>query len=290
MTDTPNTDDAVPSSADMTDEQLAAAFPGQDVASLRASLEKAEGKGVAADDNADANEGDDTVEYPEYIPEKYRNGSVEEAHAAMAKGYAELEGKMGSSNEDADADDGDGDDDGADDDGGDSDSNEGGMELAELEAEYLENDGKLSEDTYEAMAKRGMGREEVDSYIAGQKALATQLISRVHDLVGGEDSYTQMLTWATNNWSPEEVAGFDKVMVEGDEAQITLAVRGLKATFEQEAGKDPSLLQGGTDKTVDVSGTYASKAEMTKDMSDPRYKSDPAYRAMVARKLENMAW
>jgi hypothetical protein len=275
----------------MTDEQLAEAFPGQDVASIRASMEKAEGKGVAADDNADDDSGNDDVVYPDYIPEKYRNGTVEEAHAAMAKGYDELNTKLGASDDDTDDGDGDADtdaDDSNDDDSDDSTSNK--LMLADLETEYLENDGEISQKTLDAWEKQGWGKAEVDNYIAGQQALADQLITRVHNQVGGEEQYTQMLNWATNNWTPEEVEGFDKVMVEGDEAQITLAVRGLKATFEAEAGKDPTLLNGDTDQGADKSGTYQSKAEMTKAMADPRYKTDPAYRAMVARKVEHMEW
>jgi len=280
MTDESNN---TPEEGALTDEQIAENFPGQDVTHIRAMLDKAAGIGSPvspnADDNTDGDNADDMVEYPTYIPEKYRQGTIDEAHAAMAAGHAELESKLGSPEGEDDGE-------GEDDDAGAESGAEGEFSLEEVEAEYISADGEISEATYAAAEKAGMSRAVVDSYIAGQQAIANQLVSRVHEAAGGEENYTSMLTWATNNWSEAEVSAFDAVMETGNETQINLTVRGLKAAFEADNGKAPNLTKGDSGSPT-PDGAFQSKAEMTAAMKDPRYKTDPAYRDSVARKLSN---
>ena len=273
--------------AESTDEEIKAQFPGDDPEHIRNVLNRSAGKPVAPNadddnpgvaDDADANDEDDEDdEWPDYIPDKFRHGTLDDAHRAMAKAHAELESNLGKGKPQANE--------GA----GDADKAEPTtFDLGTLEAEFIENDGSISDATYEAALAAGMSKEVVDGYIAGQQAIATQLVSRVHEQAGGEEAYTQMLTWATNNWSEAEVSAFDAVMETGNEAQITLAVRGLKAGFEADNGRTPKLAKGGSG-TPDAlnGGSFASKAEMTAAMRDPQYKKDPAYRAAVARKLSN---
>jgi hypothetical protein len=50
-------------------------------------------------------------------------------------------------------------------------------------------------------------------------------------------------------------------------------------------GADPKLLLGNGGGQSAVVG-YRSQAEMQRDMRDPRYKTDPAFRADVGQKLK----
>lgn len=268
--------------ASMTDEQIAAAFPGDDPAHVREMLARSAGEGKPVSPNADgdddgaaaANADDDTVVYPDYIPEKFQTGTVEEAHAAMAKAHAELEAKLGAASDDDDADDN----------ADDTNADDSTFNLEAVEAEFLRNDGVISDATYEAAEKAGMSEAVLDSYIAGQQAIAEQLVTRVHETAGGEENYSSMLTWATNNWAAAEVEAFDAVMETGNEMQIKLTVQGLKAAYEADQGRAPQLTKGDTG-APQTHGSYSSKAEMTAEMRDPRYKTDPAFRAKVAAKL-----
>jgi len=66
------------------------------------------------------------------------------------------------------------------------------------------------------------------------------------------------------------------------ETTIT-AVKGLYARFQAEGPKDGTLtLSGDTKGKGDV---YTDKAQVTKDMSDPRYSKDAAFRKSVGEKL-----
>lgn len=281
-----------------TDEQLQEAFPNQDVTHTRAMIDKMRGKGTPISPNADggggsdgdgkdgapadSGTGDGTVEYPDYMPEKFRQGTVEEAHRKMAESYSVLERARGAKPK-SDGDTGDnpdGDGDGA----ADAGDTASPLNLQDVEAEWISSNGKLSDGTYEAAEAAGMPREVLDAYIAGQQAMADQLVSKVHTMAGGEEQYSTMLQWATKNWTAEEVAEYDRVIATGNVGSIGLAVRALKADFTTANGKAPSLVQGDSDGKGEAAG-FQSKAEMVAAMRDPRYKKDPAYRAEVARKI-----
>jgi len=282
----------------ITDEQLAQQFPGQDVAALRASLDRADGKTVHVSPNADgdtdgsnndatSNQDDaGSVEYPDWIPDKYRNGTVDEAMQALAKGHKELEAHMGQSSDD-EGEKGEADDDTDSDDTDDKSTSH--FRLGDLESEFVEN-GTLSPETYAAAEKDGWTKGEVDSYIAGQQALAQQLITRVHNSVGGEQAYTDMMAWAQGNLSEAQVNAYDEALMGTNQNSVDLAVAGLKSMYEAKVGKQPNLQTGDGDKQSGNVAPFASAKEMTAAMADPRYSTDPAYRAQVARRLEHVTF
>ena len=283
--------------APLTDEQLAASFPGQDLEHIKSMMGKADGAGAVISPNADGADGnltaegtpDPAVEYPDYIPEKYRNGTVEEAHAAMAKGYSELEGKLGGtqtgkqdSQQAAAADAGDTETEGTDDDAG----KPTALTLAEVEAAYVANGKVISEEVYTQYEAQGMPRATLDAYISGQQAIANQMVTSVHDEVGGQDAYVELTKWADANWSDDEVTAFDNIVTSGDKAAAIVATRGLRAAYEAAMGRDPTLVTGDGGKGP-TGASYESRAQMTADMKDPRYKTDPAFRQVVAEKVGN---
>lgn len=273
--------------APLTDEQLQASFPGQDLEHIKSMMGRADGEGKVISPNADDDDG--TITYPDYIPEKYRNGTLEEAHAAMAKGYTELEGKLGGTQtgkqdsqqaaaEDADSTDGTK--------GDDDDGETGKLSLAEVEAAYIANDKVISEEVYAQYEEQGMPRATLDAYITGQQMIANQMVTSVHEVAGGPEQYKAMTDWAETNWSDDEVAAFDTVVTAGDKAAAIIAARGLKAAYAHAVGQDPSLVTGDGGK-VNTGARYESRAQMTSDMKDPRYKTDPAFRKTVEEKVGN---
>ena len=143
--------------------------------------------------------------------------------------------------------------------------------------------GALSEATYTALQKAGIPKATVDQYIAGQMAIAEKFQAAAFDSVGGKENYSTLITWAKANLSPAQQAAYNTSMESGDTSVITLAVQGLKASYEAVNGKAPNLIQG--DGTPPAANGYQSREEMITAMSDPRYKQDPAYRQQVAMKL-----
>lgn len=156
-----------------------------------------------------------------------------------------------------------------------------GLKMDELSAEYAK-DGDLSEASYEKLAKVGIPKEMVDTYIEGQKAIAAQTRAESVKLVGGEDKYVEMVTWAGQNLKADEVAAYNSA-VAGDPASRALAIQGLHAKFTQARGSDPTLVNGGTNSPA--GNGFRSTQEMTKAMQDPRYNVDPAYTADVIQRV-----
>lgn len=216
---------------------------------------------------------------PEYIPEKFWDAATGTIRTEdLAKSYAELEQKAsaGAPPEDAvptsttpdekaatDA------------------AASAGLDMAALQAQFDAN-GTLDEASYEALAKVGIPRDIVDNYIENAQAKATLVEMEAYEKVGGKEQYTSMTQWALANFSDAELAAYNAAVV-GTPDQRSLAIEGLKARYTAAAGSEPSLLSGSP--ASNGGDAFASLAQVTAAMRDPRYRSDPAYRASVEEKL-----
>jgi hypothetical protein len=214
---------------------------------------------------------------PEWLPEKFKTPED------MAKAYSELEGKLGKPTDST----------------GDSDAKgdnleiekaeqaveSAGLNMADLQAEY-DKDGQLADKSYEALEKAGIPKDYVNAFIEGQKALATQRVTEVRNLVGGNDTYNEMTTWAKDNMSDAEINAYNSAVNSGDMEQTKLAVLGLQARYQSIEGVEPTLTRG-KGNVPNTSGAFRSWAEVTSAMKDARYQSDEAYRADVQAKIQN---
>jgi hypothetical protein len=218
---------------------------------------------------------------PDWLPEKFKNAEQ------MAEAYSHLEKKLGSK----DSDEVEATEEAAEEEAPvDTEANDvkevveaAGVDFNSLQSEY-DNNGELSEDAYSKLADAGFSPDLVNSWIAGQEALANDYQTAVFDSVGGQESYGNMINWASENLSKGEIAAYDRAVESGDIDMVKLAVSGLQTKYQAAEGTDPSLLDGQSSNST--GGTYSSWAEVTSAMRDPRYKSDPAYRQSVTSKLE----
>lgn len=202
---------------------------------------------------------------PEWLPEKFN--SPEE----MAKAYSELESKMGSTeNESPEAR-----------------KDLSIPELSEKDMNYysqrFSDNGALDEADYKGLSELGVDKNMVDTYIQGQVAMQQQYATTIYNEVGGEETYRAMTEWASNTLSPEEVTVFDTAVNSGDTNQTMSAVKGLQARYQMENGTQPNLRQGKT--TGSGNEAYASLDEMKREMQNPKYRTDPAFRQRVQNKL-----
>jgi len=226
-------------------------------------------------------------ETPAKLAGKY--DSVEE----LEKGYAELQKKLGNQDKPdeapatEEAKDKSLQIDKADGDNPDVDAAKEAVENAGLDFDSYSNEfaekGELSEGTYEALEKAGIPKDMVDQFIAGQKAVGTQVYNSMMEAAGGEDAYQGMLSWAADNYADGEIDAFNAAVDSGDLNASRLAISGLKARFDSSEGSEPSLTGG--NNTPTSGAAYESWAQVTAAMSDPRYTNDPAYRSAVAQKL-----
>ena len=217
------------------------------------------------------------TERPEWLPEKFK--SAED----MANAYSELEKKLGqpASEEQQEEEPQQ-----TEENENENDKPEAGNyneAVVEASKEFFENDGQLSEETYQKLEKVGLPRDLVDSYAAGQQALLQSEEAQIKGVAGGE--YDQMAEWANEHLPSEEVDAFDEAVTSGSVQQAKLAVQGLYARYQNATGSRPKTLVQGS-----VSGTstmpFKSMQELARAQSDPRYRSgDKAYHQEIDRRL-----
>lgn len=124
----------------------------------------------------------------------------------------------------------------------------------------------------------------VDTYLNGLKGEAASVAAPFYEAAGGEDVYKQFSSWAKEGGlSADEIAAFDKGLDTDPVKTIKEATAKWRAAGGGEALDVTRSKEGGRE-TAAVEG-YGSEAEMIRDMNDPRYANDPAFRASVERKV-----
>jgi len=205
-----------------------------------------------------------TEERPEWLDEKFN--SPED----LAKAYNELQKKQ-SSKEDKKAD------------KTEEAPSSKTVEVISGASQEFSEKGELSDKSFIELEKAGISRDMVEAYIRGQESIATSEALEVQNEVGGNANYNAMAEWASDNLSENDLDGFNSIVEHGSVDQAKMAVKGLYAQFISAGGNPPELAQGGT------SGSsvkpYGSAAQVTEAMRDPRYSSDPAFRANVEKRL-----
>ena len=116
-----------------------------------------------------------------------------------------------------------------------------------------------------------------------QPQMTKEYADGLKNAVGGEKQYNEMLGWAGQNLSSEEIESYDAIMDRGDPAAAYWAVQALSYRYRDANGVEGDLVQG---KSPSAGGAFRSQAEVIQAMTDPRYDNDPAYRQDVMRKLE----
>ena len=234
---------------------------------------------IAKGEQIEQNNNPDQEQRPEWLPDKFKDAQQ------MAEAYAQLEQKMGSGEEPAAAE------------AAPDEAQEGeqpsaetvqqavadaGIDYNALQGEYNEQGG-LSDATYDTLAEAGFSKDLVSSWIKGQEALNSSYESSVYESAGGKEEYAAMTQWASENLSQAEIAAYDRSVDSGDIEMVKLAITGLRSKYQAVEGSDPSLIGG--QSTSSTGGNYSSWAEVTAAMKDTRYETDPAYRQQVANKL-----
>jgi hypothetical protein len=119
---------------------------------------------------------------------------------------------------------------------------------------------------------------------AQQTEVATEEdVTQIQDSVGGVDEYQNMIQWAGQNLSEQEINLYDAAMDRGDPLTMFFAAQALNSRYQDAVGYDGEMLTGSAPRNA--SNAFRSQAELIAAMSDPRYDKDPAYRQDIADKL-----
>ena len=152
--------------------------------------------------------------------------------------------------------------------------------------------GELSESTKEQLSKMNPAEVAAEYLKYRQQLEETQSSEDISDdqvtelrgLAGGDDDYQEMIGWASENLSPQEIQRYDNVIASGNYDAISFAVEALKSKYTEAMGVEGQLFKG--KPAASNKDVFRSQAEVVQAMSDPRYDRDPAYRNDVFEKLE----
>ena len=161
---------------------------------------------------------------------------------------------------------------------------------------FTDNQGSITESDYKQLEGAGLSRQTVDAYLQGRAVemgftetsdsadISDATVAEIKSAAGGEEAYSNMVNWASNNLAKNSVDAFDEIINTGSTDAIKLAVSGLKSQYEAATGSEGTMLTGKA-PTATPKG-LRSQAELVAAMNDPRYDADPAYRQDVITKLD----
>ena len=203
-----------------------------------------------------------TEQRPEWLPEKFKNAEE------LAKAYTGLEKEFSSRPKEE------------------AKPTEEVQEVQDkgLDKYYSEfaEKGELTDNSYTELAKQGLDKKLVDSYIEGQKLVAETNTKSIQDVAGGKEEYSELVEWAGKNLTEAEQKVYNDMVDSGNIDQAKFAVQGLMAKSGANP-KQPNLFEGTSD-TVSKDA-FQSVSQVTDAMNDPRYDKDPSYRKMVEDKI-----
>jgi hypothetical protein len=201
-------------------------------------------------------------ERPEWLPEKFKNAEE------LSKAYTELEKQYSGRKEETKPED--------------IAQEVQDKGLDKFYNEYAET-GELTENSYTELAKQGLDRKLVDTYIDGQKLVADTQTKSIQEVAGGTEKYNELVSWAGNNLSEAEQKVFNDMVDSGDVETAKFAVQGLMNKANVKSTTQSELFEGTSD--VVSADAYTSVSQVTDAMNDPRYEKDPSYRKEVENKI-----
>ena len=160
-----------------------------------------------------------------------------------------------------------------------------------LEQAYLELQQKLGEprsesEPVESEAVPETQEESAEELPETGEQLTEDQANQLFEMVGGEQAYKSMLSWAGQSLDKAEIEMYDSVMASGNANSIYFAVQALQNKYTDAVGNDGQLLTGKR-SAAQQDAQFRSQQELVAAMNDPRYDNDPAFRDDVMRKLTN---
>ena len=157
-------------------------------------------------------------------------------------------------------------------------------DTGEISAETLDSLKEMSAaDFVDAMSRIDDDDGDTSPVAEESAGLTNSDINDIQAAVGGEEAYSQMINWAKDNFTPQEIQAYDNALEIGDLNNINLALQALYFRYTDSVGVEGDMIQGKAAPAVDG---FRSQQEVVRAMGDPRYDNDPAYRQDVYDKLE----
>lgn len=150
--------------------------------------------------------------------------------------------------------------------------------------EEYQNNGELSQKTYEALEKAGYPKEVIQGFVETRKAIDNKYAQDVMNHVGGEKDFRELQTWMKGNLSKSELDAYNEAVNSDNLNAVKLILDGIQAKRVAKQGTRRATLMGNVASKSAPKG-FSGRDEMIKAMSDPRYGIDRAYTISVERKM-----
>ncbi len=159
----------------------------------------------------------------------------------------------------------------------------------DLAQDFLDNGGKLSDEAVqkaaEAFKEMGFSEQDIRIYEAGLNAQ----LAKTYEGFGGFDNFKQFVAWAESGMEKADQDLYNEFLDRGQFAKAGALASTYKDRWKASSGtterRDITQKAPAANTVPGAAQPYASQAEMKKDMGDPRYGKDPAFRAMVAARM-----
>lgn len=149
--------------------------------------------------------------------------------------------------------------------------------------EEYQNNGELSQKTYDALEKAGYPKEVIQGFVETRKAIDNKYAQDVMNHVGGEKDFRELQAWMKGNLSKAELDAYNEAVNSDNLNAVKLILDGIQAKRVAKQGTRKATLLGGASKSAPKG--FSGRDEMIKAMSDPRYGIDRAYTISVERKM-----
>lgn len=171
-----------------------------------------------------------------------------------------------------------------------------GLDLADVM--FKADQGQDISEHYDTLAETfNVPRQVVENYVSkAQAAPAAQAAglteadtAQLKAMVGGEEGFQQLSSWAQQNLDPAELADYNAVVDSGNKQAISWALKAIQAKIAGVAAPaEPKLISGGRPPAVEK---FESKQQVLDAMSKRNekgqklYEVDDAYRQKVRELL-----
>lgn len=172
-----------------------------------------------------------------------------------------------------------------------------GVTAEQLAKEWGENQGKLSDATYQRFRDKGYPPDVVNMHMQAQATQAQAVRQQAIQVAGGEEQFANLRQWAAANIPPAELETWNNT-VKANPAMFPEMIRSLKARHTEAvgAGKAQPLIAGDAAAQTGGAAKFRTLQEQNAAFNDKRFAQylrggvpnpdfDPAFRAQtIARK------
>lgn len=145
----------------------------------------------------------------------------------------------------------------------------------------------LNEEDYKRLEQLGYDKETVDVFVEGLKAKQEKSAEQLLEGITTIDEYKEAIDYAAEHWDEQQIEEYNKVLADGNPAAVRIAVRALIKEYKGGRNAEVDTLHRNTERArPEGIKSYETKADMMKDMQDPRYGKDIAYTRKVEQRIK----